>query len=771
MAEYQSSPIPNRFSTTSRLDGIPSPTRSRVFPRIEGLERSASSSLARVSPDLTSPRYHRALPQAAQNDRYRPESVLDTHQDRQRYISRLSNGSSDRASPLSNRGSGSRIGLTPGDSVSAIGTGYKTDVGFGTGYKSEVGAKKEKDPLEVLKRIEASRAEHNRQWEVDRAQSVLGNHIHERQRPHSRFSSAEVTPVRMRPATSLSSIRDRDRENGPRTAPVERFRRHFDQDRSSSRMSFTTHTNSEPRPMQSSTSIGARGGSDLVSTTGSGSEHGRLLLEAFRSMEGKLSTGGEASLSDLVEGLRSTTKSSESVNSSLRGLLPLVQSILTSIELEDMDTVKDDANRLGVGLREATRWSDQGVRDLTRVLLDLPRALPANGSGSGRFTGSIVSPRDVDAPTASGPGSRRWRPLSPETGTYRDSPIRRSEELSRATDMQSPTSRLSRQRDSLPAVALSNHNGGTSREHDRERSSSTMSNLASRFRIFTTATATGTGTGMGGSYSPRRSNEDLPPIEASPPNFHSESSSSNHHYDHINNDNNGLDRNTSSAPKSNVTSNTYSNTDIDSPTYSPRRPTSMLKKKASIVSTIRGSNFFPPAPKVRSTTAVSQVTVGDLSPGLGMKRGSMDSTSLRDGSNGFDGVRSGSHADRVNGTGFGNGLGNGDGIGNDGYGSGVGEGVGKGSPESQTLSYYTAQASDHSGAGSGIESGDGGRMGDGVDDAVGMLAGAAKRRELEALARNGVERSKGDRIGKGDADAEVVRRPSVSERLRVWRRG
>ncbi|KAK6905774.1 hypothetical protein I203_106605 [Kwoniella mangroviensis CBS 8507] len=582
-SDYQSSsPIPSRFSTTSRRSGemeiITSP--SKAFRHIDGLERSSSlggprgetsgyskrnwsqsiSGLPRASDEVD----YRGLPR----DRYRSETVLggSTYQSSTRVGEDRGVGRRGISTLVSERdllaASRSRVGaLGPGDSVSAVGS--RNDRGDG------------KDPLEMIRRLEEQRAESKKRWD----------HM-------------------PRPATSMSSMRE-IYNDPPNTAPLEplRHRRSIDQDSpisppyvrgGASRLAFSRAggPSTEPRSMRSSTSLGGRSSANF-DLANSSTEHGRLLFEAFRVLESKL---GQEILSTHPEMLRtfhSATRTSENINAVLRNALQLASQIAVDAELDDPAKVREEYSNLAFMLRDAGKASEQNVRDMTRVLLDLPKLVRIQENGSGMTSSTSASVERIRRsgsaalnynhnPVKQGVMSedrpaRRWQPTSPITQTDRsplqgrysmDTP-RRSYDLLRSStamaDTYSPLSRYS---------SMRNRDTRTNGNLDNSRTGgSTVSSLMSKVRAMT----------------PRKSPSklDLSIIEQSPP-----------------------------------IKRTSSHTST-SPNKSPEREKplrNLLKKKTSTLSTntIKGSthqpsNFLPASSSNKPTTAISQVTAGDLS--------------------------------------------------------------------------------------------------------------------------------------------------------------
>ncbi|WVW82371.1 hypothetical protein I302_104378 [Kwoniella bestiolae CBS 10118] len=595
-SDYQSSsPIPSRFSTTSRRSGemetVPSP--SKAFRHIDGLERSSSlggprgetsgyskrnwsqsiSGLPRAGDEMD----YRGLPR----DRYRSETVLGGPSDRSTdQSSRVGDDRGVRrgmSTLVSERdllaASRSRVGaIGPGDSVSAVGS--RND-------RAEA-----KDPLEMIRRLEEQRVESKRRWD----------HM-------------------PRPATSMSSMRE-IYNNPPKSAPLEplRHRRSIDQNSpisppyvrgGASRLAFSRAggPSTEPRPMRSSTSLGGRSSANFE-LANSSTEHGRLLFEAFKVLESKLGQEILATHPEILRTFHSATKTSENINTVLRNALHLASQIAVDAELDDPAKVREEYSNLAFMLRDAGKASEQNVRDMTRILLDLPKLVRIQDSGSGVTSSTSASlgriRRSESAslnysydPIKQGVMSedrpaRRWQPTSPVNqldrsplqGRYSMGTPRRSYDLLRSStamaDTHSPLSRYSslRNRETRTNGAGNADNGG--------RAGSTVSSLMSKVRAMT----------------PRKSPSklDLSTIEQSPP-VHSRHASSN--------------SNLSTSPQK-------------SPEREIRRPLrNLLKKKTSTLSTntIRGptshghgqSNFLPTSSGNKPTTAISQITAGDLS--------------------------------------------------------------------------------------------------------------------------------------------------------------
>ncbi len=639
------SPLPSRFFETSRrtpeFDNILSPSDRINMRDLDGLERSASVANGQgyskrwTDSDVGLPRCRevlddRGLPMSKriqQGDRRRPKSVLDTNTDRNRYSTR--GGSTDAAAIVrssernirtmaSDRDFGSRASrlITPADPVSAVGAA------------SELIESGKKDPLAVLRRIEAQRAELKHHWEVQRSASVLGDR--EGAMPSSRF---DCMPEHVRPATSMSRLREQPA--ALRTAPIER--RSFTHDeadspslhRAGSRMSHVMYPSTEPRPVRSSTSLGKPNLAPLDVNSAS-TEHCRLLIEAFQLLEAKF----PGDMSGIANGFESTTRTSESINTVLRTAIQLATQIAVDIEVTP-EKVRDELAKLTLILRDASRASDQNVRDLTRIMLDLTKAL-----------------RDGNNSRTSNDIPRRWRPSSPSAN---DSPVRRHQDLLRPAtsmgDYYSPSKRFLR--DPIPPSMTT----------DRDRSPTNISSFVSTVR------------GLGGS-TPRK--EDLPPIEASPPAVFS----------------------TKQA-------------EIPAP-RNHESPRNVLRKKASATSThtVRGSLILPSASKLRTTTAISAITAGDMSPTKARSLRSQKST-LEWDANGHAQAESSSPMSR--------------------------------------FSFHTAEEHISSPPESFVET-----------DAVSLLAQAAKKREDLRGGMNGL----GKRAANGDAD-DVGRRPSFSEIFRA----
>lgn len=294
---------------------------------------------------------------------------------------------------------GSRVGLSPNDSVSVVGAPRSEVV---TPRKDSA----RKDPLEMIRRLEESRTQHNKRWEEDRSASVLGD-----SRSVSRYGEREIivapsrqeeTPQPGRPSSrlsmmgprsisSLSSVRDSYVASTPHTAP--NARRRTDSNSSiaesplhgrTSRASGSHAPSTEPRiQRRSQTSFGTRshGSSDRMSTT----DHGRNLVDAARILEKK----GEVD-PHIIAKLGTAASVSERSNAGIRAAVAIAQELVLDVELGEesaVRTVKDRLPRLAVTLREAGRASDQAVRDLTEALL------------AARGTSSTSTPARTQAPT------------------------------------------------------------------------------------------------------------------------------------------------------------------------------------------------------------------------------------------------------------------------------------------------------------------------------------------------------------------------------------
>ncbi|KAK8865988.1 hypothetical protein IAR55_001138 [Kwoniella newhampshirensis] len=591
-----SSPIPNRFSSTSRLsrevEQIASPSRTSGS-NVEGLPRSSSMIGMR---DGETSEYGRrdwgqskTGPPRDRNDldyrglpreRYRAESViggvLDGDPDHTRSItgsarSEREQKRRDISTMVSERdlASASRLRLAPiapGDSVSAVGT--KSDRG------------NNKDPLDVVRRLEEQRAQSRQRWS---------------QMP--------------RPATSMSSMRD-VYNNPPRSAPIDgiKQRRSAEHDTSLSPStgrgpsSVIGHRGptTEPRPMRSSTSLGGRSTATLDFPSAS-SEHGRLLFEAFRALELRVGYDVIAAQPEMVRTLHSATRTSETINTAVQSAIRLASQIAVIAQMEESAGLRDEHTKLNFLLREAGRASDQNVRDITRIMLDLPKLLSegsrmaqTSSTGSSRSRRSQSNATSLYSPLqpnlTSEERARRWQPTSP-SATYANGlgisplPGRWSLDTPRRTfDVLRPATSVGESASPLSSRYARGGGGGGGVP------GSTVSSLMSKVRAMT----------------PRKQHTlppkpDLATIEQSPP---------QPQYD-----NNAPPPSASPPPISARTS---------SVSRSLERPMrNVLKKKASTASTntIRGgSNFLPSTSRPRATTAISQVTAGDLHHGLGLRR-------------------------------------------------------------------------------------------------------------------------------------------------------
>ncbi|KAE8542864.1 hypothetical protein D1P53_000927 [Cryptococcus gattii VGV] len=633
---HSPSPLSSRFSTTSRLAREYDPVRSpsRASHRIEGLERSSTVSAFRARdpsgyaqrgwsqsmsglPHSTDAGLHRRG-SPRELDRYLPESVLDSPGNRSRYHERTStapnNPTDQEKGTKVRRGVSMLISerdlananldlnrrfnpIAPGDSVSVIGTKSERDTGKG----------KEKDPLDVIRRLEEQRAESKRRWE------------------HMPRSS-----------TSMSSMRDIYRNPYPRMIPASvdiiRHRRSMEHDAPASplygrgggsRLSMVGPMGlpmpaTEPRQKRSLTSLGGRSSASL--SLASSSEHGRLLFDAYRSLESKLSQDGLST--EVLGPLGSAAKASESANTVLQTALNLVKQIsLDAVVDEDSTKVREGYKALTSLLREAGRASDQNVRDMTRIMLELPKLLRhSNGHGMPPSTsfGSVRPRRSEslaallahESPRHSSAGDerpRRWTPSAAsvysEAGAYESSPLqnqfgtstpRRSFDVLRAStsigDSYSPLSARS--------------------SRERERPGSAMSSLMNKVRNMGL-------TPKKGAPSPKselatiEQSPDQPPAPQVPmqpyslsplPQSSSRSSLARSRSSH------------SSSSRSRSVSPEKASPAKSSP---ERLSANILKKKSSVASNHTVKASFPSLPSTsrgKPTTAISQVTAGDLTP-------------------------------------------------------------------------------------------------------------------------------------------------------------
>lgn len=404
-----------------------------------------------------------------------------------------------RSSTLS---SSSRFAITPGDSVSVVDA------------RPSYHDSGKKDPLEVLRRIEESRELHNRQWEEDRAGSVLGDFdsspraARRYERPESSEARRRMSEQpRIRPATSLSSVRDAFNRDSPRNGPIPRLSHRNLEDtqvdsppssairRTTSRLSHGPPT-TEPRPMRSSTSLGGgRSGSSTEVFSTTRTEHGRLLLEAFRALELKLPPDLLDAIPDLVRALQATILTQETINSSIRDSIVTANHTNVAIDLgnPDIKLLRRDFDTLLPSLREASKASDQSIRELTRVILDLPKLLREGNRVAG---GGGPSSR---------PGSRGQQPQSPT--------VRRSESIISRSSFDSTRSpedaRMRRWQNTTTTSGSPIPLQGGTRERrslDVMRPSTSMATFVSRFR-----------------RSPGKGEmTPLPPIDQSPPRDSSE---------------------------------------------------------------------------------------------------------------------------------------------------------------------------------------------------------------------------------------------------------
>ena len=475
----------------------------------------------------------------------RPKSVLETFsRDRPR----------TREDDLNARMS--RLNLTPSDSVSVVGA--RTDVDSPSTRKN---------PLDLLKKMEARRSEHNRHWDQERASTVLGDSI-ARPSPGGRLPES---PHYARPTTSMSSLRD----DGPRPPSIDRIRR-LEQ----SPVGQNPRLAGSPRHQKSSASLGGRSNvSSTLDINKTSTQHGRILFEACLALESKLPTETRVLLPELVKSLGKTSRSSEEINGAIRAAAESASRLSVNVELEaDPARMREEMDGLFLLLRETARVSDQNVRDLTRIMLDLPKLIKGPAPPSSSTSTTFTRPYEANHETRSSvdliDSPRRLQPRSSPRYAL-ETPVRRSEELFRPVTSTgayfTPPSTSRRPRDSLPANFVPHANG----------ESKGLSGLVSKIRNNNIIT-------------PRKYQtltDDLATIEASPPVP-------------------PLDRDR-----------------IPELPISPARR-NILRKKPSTTSThtVRGSGSFLPPSKVVSTTAISAINAGEeLSPTVPRSaRGSME---------------------------------------------------------------------------------------------------------------------------------------------------
>lgn len=549
-------------------------------------------------------------------DRYLPESVLDSPGNRSRYHERTStvpnNATDQEKGAKSRRGVSMLISerdlananldlnrrfnaIAPGDSVSVIGIKSERDTG----------KEKEKDPLDVIRRLEEQRVESKRRWEhMPRSSTSMSSMRDIYRNPYPRMIPASVDIIRHRrsmghdaPASPLYGRGGGSRLSmvGPRGLPMPA---------------------TEPRQKRSYTSLGGRSSASL--SLASSSEHGRLLFDAYRSLESKLSQDGLNT--EVLGPLGSAAMASESVNTVLQTALNLVKQIsLDAVVDEDSTNVREGYKALTSLLREAGRVSDQNVRDMTRVMLELPKLLRhSNGHGMPpsmsfgsvrpRRSESLAALLAHESPrlgSANVERPRRWAPSAAsvysEAGAYESSPLqnqfgigtpRRSFDVLRASTSMDSYSPLS---------ARSSREG--------ERPGSAMSSLMNKVRNMGL-------TPKKGAPSPKSElatidqSPDQPPAPQVPmqpyalsplPQSSSRSSLARSQSSHSSSRSRSVSPEKASSAKS-----------------SPERlSANILKKKSSVASNHTVKASFPSLPSTsrgKPTTAISQVTAGDLTP-------------------------------------------------------------------------------------------------------------------------------------------------------------
>ncbi|TYJ56512.1 hypothetical protein B9479_002759 [Cryptococcus floricola] len=650
------SPLPSRFSTTSRL--------SRDFDPISARTESFDQKSTTSGRDDTSSHVRRAWSQSISGlprmqdssglgldgrglpsnvDRFRPGTVLDNPADRSRY-NNLPRGQSERGADFGTglrRGTSmlvserdlidrsrltSMVPLAPGDSISAVGA------------RSERGDPSNpvaKDPLDVIRKLEAQRADSRKRWD------------------HMPRSS-----------TSMSSMRD-IYQNPPKTAPpVDRRSIEVQNGRQSLSPSYGRGGGSrvggmpatEPRHQRSYTSLGGRSSATSASMEQrlfASSEHGRLLFEAYRSLEFKLGYQDPSSPTyqhDALTSLKTAARSSEGVNSTLQAAYNLAHQITLDAAVEDNPgKVREGYTALTMLLRDAGKASDQSVRDMTRVMLDIPRLVGSSSGGYGqvpqpatpagsvrgglRRSESVAASMAYDYKTPSSDDrARRWTPSAASTNSeigshgsplhhrYSVDSSRRSFDVLRSTtSLRSATSLDTSNPYSSPLSTRSPRS-------PHVRSGSAVSSLVSKVRNMgltpKKSVLSPRGTGFG----------ELSTIEQSPPQEYSPQmdtqpfiSPDRSHATLSRSESNSPEKPSPKIDTSSQMSDVHqsssrgSRSPSKSPSKSPSNKYNILRKKASSTSshTLRGGSFPLPqssSSRGKPTTAVSQITAGDMSP-------------------------------------------------------------------------------------------------------------------------------------------------------------
>ncbi|CAK9787180.1 unnamed protein product [Cutaneotrichosporon oleaginosum] len=477
--------------------------------------------------------------------------------------------------PRESRDGSHRAPLAPSDSVSAVGSH-----GESSAPRVESRASVEtprRDPLEIIRRLEETRSKSNRQWEEDRSASAMGKYgeremlarvpsrlddAPQSARPGSRMSASRLGP---RPASSMSSVRDSNHSGptAPRTAP--NLRRRLDSGNSSnldsplagrtSRASGSmTGPSSEPRVVRRSmTSQGGRisaGGRSGASSDQASTDHGRNLVDAARVLEQR----GEIP-AEVITKLSAAAALAERANGGVRAANQMATELALEIELDEPDhieSVRKRFPRLAVTLKEASRASDQAVRDLTQALL------AARGSSSA-------------SNTPARPGSKMERPRAQAEATHRramtlDSPgpaaqTRHSPSMSHSAIMSSPLMQSSK------PYQPSDRSEPWTPQTSLSRLDPPLSSTSSRFET-----------------------HHLDPIEQSPPRPAREHGSQH------------------SSPAVGLGISTPSAAWEDRPPTPERPAPPVLRKQASTLSThtVRGNSFLPSHPP-EPTTALSNL--------------------------------------------------------------------------------------------------------------------------------------------------------------------
>jgi hypothetical protein len=185
---------------------------------------------------------------------------------------------------------------------------------------------------------------------------------------------------------------------------------------------------------RSQTSLGTRSTESSYDEVASASEHGRNLVSAAKVLDRKLEFNPE-----IVSRLAAAASTGERANAGVRAAASIAAELAVDVELDDrtaLSAVRDRLPRLAITLREASRSSDQAVRDLTDGLL----AIRGVGVGSASTSTRTTPQRRPDSAYAREPATE---PSHRRGWSQADTPVRYPRTSTGPGDLHSPATRYS----------------------------------------------------------------------------------------------------------------------------------------------------------------------------------------------------------------------------------------------------------------------------------------------------------------------------------------